>query len=667
MFDTIDQLAVNTVRSLSVEMVQAANSGHPGLPLGAAPMAYTLWSKYLKVSPKDPDWFNRDRFVLSAGHGSALLYSLLHLSGYKVSIDDIKSFRQLNSNTPGHPEVKHTDGVEATTGPLGQGIANAVGFAMAEAHLAATYNKPDFPIVDHHTFVLCGDGDLMEGISSEACSLAGTLKLGKLIMLYDSNDISLDGPLDKAFNEDIERRFKSIGWQYLRVEDGNDLDSIANAIEEAQNEVSKPTMIEVKTTIGFGSPNAGTHKVHGSPLGEEGIIKTKEALGWSYEDFFVPDEVKHRFEKLMIHSGHEEYLEWLQLVDDYEKNYPELAKAFRTSLRQELPDDLESKLPVYHVDDKELASRVSSQNAIQEIGKNLPNFWGGSADLSSSNNTMNKNSSDFSAEDYAGKNIWFGVREFAMGAALTGINLHGGLKTYAGTFFVFSDYLKAAIRVAAISQVPNIYVFTHDSVAVGEDGPTHEPIEQLAAFRATPNLDVIRPADGNEVNAAWLCALKATDHPTLLVLSRQGLPVLPHTDKWAYDGVEKGGYVLSPSESGEPHGILIATGSEVALAIDAQTALKEEGYDVSVVSLPSYSRFKKQSSDYIASVLPDTVRNRVSIEMGSSFGWGDIVGLDGRSIAIDTFGASGKGPEVVEHFGFTTKNIVKTYIEAYGK
>lgn len=667
MFDNTDQLAVNTIRTLSMDMIQAANSGHPGLPLGAAPMAYVLWSKYLKVNPAVSNWKDRDRFVLSAGHGSALLYSLLHLSGFDVSIEDLKQFRQYKSKTPGHPEVNFTDGVEATTGPLGQGIANAVGMAMAEAHLAQTYNREGFPIVDHYTYALCGDGDLMEGVAYEAMSLAGTLKLGKLIVLYDSNDISLDGPLNKSFNEDVRARVKAQGWEYLRVEDGNDLDAIAEAIEVAQCNGEKPTLIEVKTVIGYGAPKAGTSAVHGAPLGAEAIKATKEAYGWNYADFEVPEEVTRRFQKLLVETGQAEYEEWVALFNEYKAAHPELAAQFEASFKDEWTVRLEEVLPTYEVGDAALASRVTSQNAIQALGKALPHFWGGSADLSASNNTMNKADKDFQASQYDGRNIWFGVREFAMGAALNGMLLHGGTRGYIGTFFVFSDYLKAAMRVAAISHLPAVYVYTHDSIAVGEDGPTHEPIEQLAGLRSMPNLNVIRPADGNEVSAAWKVALEAKNRPTALVLTRQNLPVLEGTKEKAFAYVEKGAYVLSAQEGDVPEGVLVATGSEVNLAVEAQRVLKEKGYDVSVVSMPSMNLFDEQSAEYKESVLPTSVRNRLAIEMGASFGWERYVGLDGFVIGIDRFGESGNASVILPEFGFTVDHVVETYIQQFGK
>ena len=662
MFDKVDQLAVDTIRTMSVDAIQAANSGHPGLPIGAAPMAYVLWSKYLKVNPKQSRWVDRDRFVLSGGHGSALLYSLLHLSGYQVSIEDVKNFRQFNSKTPGHPEVDHTDGVEATTGPLGQGFANGVGMAMAEAHLAATYNRPGFPIVDHHTYVMCGDGDLMEGISYEATSLAGTLKLNKLIVLYDSNDITLDGELQKSFNESVKDRFIAQGWNYIRVEDGNDLDEIAEAIEEAQGETEKPTLIEVKTIIGYGAPNQGTNKIHGTPLGEEGIKIMKQNYEWEYAPFEVPKEVAHRFEKLLVQTGENDYQEWKELFEAYRKEYPELAKQFEDAFSGKVEVDWKEILPKFEFGSPAKASRVTSQEVIQELGKHIPSFWGGSADLSSSNNTMNKADTDFSAGNYAGRNIWFGVREFSMGAALNGILLHGGTRGYIGTFFVFADYVKPAMRVAALSKLPTIYVYTHDSIAVGEDGPTHEPIEQLAAFRATPNTNVFRPADGNEVAAAWKTALEDTTRPSLLVLSRQNLPVLEHSLELSFDGVDKGAYVVSPQQGEVPEGILIATGSEVNLAVEAQKVLRETGHDVSVVSMPAMNRFEEQSKEYQEAVLPSSVRKRVAIEMGASLGWHRYVGFDGELVTIDKFGASGNGNTVMKEYGFTVENVVASYL-----
>ena len=661
LFDKKDQLGVNTIRTLSIEAVQKANSGHPGLPMGAAPMAYALWTKHLKVNPTTSrNWVDRDRFVLSAGHGSAMLYSLLHLSGYNVTIDDLKNFRQWDSKTPGHPEVHHTDGVEATTGPLGQGIAMAVGMAMAEAHLAATYNRDSFPIMDHYTYAICGDGDLMEGVSQEASSMAGHMKLGKLIVLYASNDISLDGPTSKAFTENVGARYEAYGWQHILVKDGNDLDEIEAAIEAAKAETDKPTLIEVKTVIGYGAPKEGTSSVHGAPIGEEGITAAKAVYGWEYPDFTVPEEVAARFKETMIDEGQKAEEAWNEMFKNYEHAHPELAKQFKEAFANQLPEGWEQELPKYELGTS-AASRVTSKETIQAISKVVPSFWGGSADLSASNNTMVAAEKDFEPGQYEGRNIWFGVREFAMAAAMNGIQLHGGSHVYGGTFFVFTDYLRPAIRLAALQKVPVTYVLTHDSVAVGEDGPTHEPIEQLASVRCIPNVHVIRPADGNETVAAWKIAMTSTETPTILVLSRQNLPVLEGTLEHASDSVQKGAYVLSPQKGEQPSGILIATGSEVNLAVEAQAKLAEEGIDVSVVSMPSFDLFEKQSAEYKESVLPKAVTKRVAIEAAASFGWERYVGTEGKTITIDHFGASAPGGLVLEKFGFTPENVVNTY------
>lgn len=661
-FDNVDQLAVNTIRTLSMDAIQKANSGHPGLPMGAAPMAYALWSKHLKVSPKSSKWVDRDRFILSAGHGSAMLYSLLHLAGFDVTIEDLKEFRQWGSKTPGHPEVHHTHGVEATTGPLGQGIAMAVGFAMAEAHLSAVYNKPEYEVINHYTYAICGDGDLMEGVSQEATSMAGHMKLGKLILLYDSNDISLDGPTSKAFTENVGKRFEAQGWQYILVKDGNDLAEISKAIEEAKLEKDKPTIIEVKTVIGFGAPNQGTSKVHGAPLGAEGVLHAKKSYEWVHQDFEVPEEVAKRFKETIVASGENEVEKWKNLFDGYKKAHPELAAQFEEAFSEELPKGWDKDLPVFE-EGSSAASRVTSNQTIQALAKNIPNFWGGSADLSSSNNTMIAGQKDFEPGQYDGRNIWFGVREFAMAAVMNGIALHGGTRVYGGTFFVFVDYIKAAIRLAALQNLPVTYVLTHDSIAVGEDGPTHEPIEQLSSLRGLPNLNIIRPADGNEVVEAWKLAITSKDHPTLLVLTRQNLPVIHGTKELAPENLKKGAYVLSPQKGAKPEGILIATGSEVNLAINAQKALLEQGKDVSVVSMPSMDLFEKQDKAYKESVLPNDVRKRLAIEMGASFGWERYVGLDGTTLTIDHFGASAPGPKVIEEFGFTVENVVKKYLE----
>ena len=663
MFDNIDQLGVNTIRTLSIEAIQKANSGHPGLPMGAAPMAYALWTKHLNVNPATSlNWPNRDRFILSAGHGSAMLYSLLHLAGYQVTIDDLKNFRQWESKTPGHPEFHHTDGVEATSGPLGQGISTSVGMAMAEAHLAATYNRDSFNVVDHYTYALCGDGDLMEGVSGEASSMAGHMKLGKLIVLYDSNDISLDGPTSKAFTENVGARYEAYGWQHILVKDGNDLEAISKAIDEAKAETEKPTLIEIKTVIGFGSPKEGTSAVHGAPLGQEGIDVAKTVYGWEYPDFTVPEDVAKRFKEQINDKGAKSEAEWDAMFENYEKAHPELAKQFKMACAGDLPENWEKALPVYEEGTAQ-ASRVSSKDAIQAIAKAVPNIWGGSADLSGSNNTTIADEAEFQPGSYEGRNIWFGVREFAMASAMNGIHLHGGTRVYGGTFFVFTDYLRPAVRMSAIQGLPVIYVLTHDSVAVGEDGPTHEPIEQLASVRCMPNVQVIRPADGNETSAAWIQALETKNKPTILVLSRQNLPVLPNSKEMAKDGVAKGGYVISKAESNTPDGILIATGSEVDLAVQAQKELKAQGKDVSVVSLPSFDLFEAQDEAYKESVLPKAVTKRVAIEAASPFGWERYIGSEGKMIGIDHFGASAPGDYVLEQFGFTVENVVNTFNE----
>ncbi len=663
MFDKIDELGVNTLRTLSIDTIQKANSGHPGLPLGVSPMAYALWTRHLKVNPKTSnEWVDRDRFVLSAGHGSALLYSLLHVSGYDVTKDDLKEFRQWGSRTPGHPEVGQTDGVEATTGPLGQGIAMAVGMAMSEAHLGAVYNRKNFKIVDHYTYSICGDGDLMEGVSQEAASMAGHLKLGKLILLYDSNDISLDGPTSKAFTENVGQRFEAYGWQHLLIEDGTDLEMISKSIEEAKKEINKPTLIEIKTIIGHGAPNEGTSAVHGSPLGLEGVDIAKKSYKWDYPEFTVPDEVAKRFRDTIISRGEMAEKEWHALFTEYRDNYPELANQFLQGFSKKLPKNWEEGLPVYEFGTAQ-ASRVSSKEILEVLSNEIPNFWGGSADLSASNNTMITAEKDFESSQYEGRNIWFGVREFAMAAAMNGIALHGGTRIYGGTFFVFVDYLRPAIRLAALQGLPVIYVLTHDSIAVGEDGPTHEPVEQLSSLRSIPNLQIIRPVDGNETRAAWKLAIQSKNRPTVLVLSRQNLPVIKGTKEYADYNVSKGGYVISPQKAKKPEGILIATGSEVSLAIEAQKILYEKGMDVSVVSLPSFDLFEQQSSEYKDSVLPKTVRKRIAIEAGSSFGWEKYVTDYGKTLTIDKYGASAPGPEVLQKYGFTIDNLVQKYME----
>ena len=659
MFTEKDQLAITAIRTLSIDAIEKANSGHPGMPMGAAPMAYALWTRFMNHNPSNPEWFNRDRFVLSAGHGSMLLYSLLHLSGYGLDMEEIKNFRQWDSKTPGHPEYGHTRGVEATTGPLGQGIAMAVGMAMAERHLAATYNKENYEVVNHFTYSICGDGDLMEGVSAEAASLAAHLKLGRLVVLYDSNDISLDGELNMSFSESVAERFKAYGWQYIRVEDGNDLSEIAKALEEAKTDLDRPTMIEVKTVIGYGAPNkSGKAAVHGAPLGEDEMKLTKEYYKWTFEeDFYVPEEVYAQFKETVIDAGAKKEEEWNQLFGQYKEEYPELAAQLETAIKGELPEGWDKEIPVYEAG-KAVATRNSGGEVLNAIAKNVPSLFGGSADLAGSNKTMLKGEKDFLPGSYDGRNIWFGVREFGMGAALNGMALHGGLHVYGGTFFVFSDYLRPAIRLAALMNLPVTYVFTHDSIAVGEDGPTHEPIEHLAALRAMPNVSLIRPADSNEVAAAWKAALTSKSKPTALVLSRQNLMTLPLSAKLADEGVQKGAYVVSPAKKDQADAILLASGSEVGLAVQAQGVLAGEGIDVSVVSVPSFDRFEEQSADYKESVLPKSVKKRLAIELGTSFGWERYTGDEGRVLAMDRFGASAPGELLMEKFGFTPSNVV---------
>jgi transketolase len=655
----IEQQAINAIRTLSIDMIEKAKSGHPGLPMGAAPMIYELWTKHLKHNPGNPEWIDRDRFILSAGHGSALLYSMLHLTGYGLELDELKNFRQWGSKTPGHPEFGHTPGVEATTGPLGQGIAMAVGMAMAEAHLAATYNREGHEIINHYTYALCGDGDLMEGVAAEAISLAGHLGLGKLIVLYDSNDISLDGQLSMAFTENVQQRFEACGWQYLRVEDGTDIAAIGNAIREAQQDKTHPTLIEIRTIIGHGSPNkAGTSKVHGAPLGEEEARLTKEAYGWPHEPFHIPAEIREHFAAVKA-EGEKKEAAWNARFANYQQAYPELAKQLLQAMKHELPEGWDKDLPVYQPDAPQMATREASGAALNAIAKNLPSLFGGSADLASSNNTTLKDFPVFHQEDYAGRNVWFGVREFAMAAALNGLSLHGGVRPYGGTFFVFSDYLRPAVRLSALMKQPVIYVLTHDSIAVGEDGPTHEPIEHLASMRVIPGLITLRPADANETMEAYRFALSQKEAPVAMVLTRQKLPVLQGTAEKAREGLAKGAYVLSDAQNGEPQVILIATGSEVALAMRAQQALAEKGVAARVVSMPSMELFNKQSKEYKDSVLPPSIKARVAIEMGSTFGWDRYVGERGVVMGIDTFGASAPGDRVIREYGFTVENVIE--------
>ncbi|MFT8812449.1 transketolase [Oenococcus sp.] len=643
-----EEQAVNAIRFLSLDMIQKANSGHPGLPLDAAPMAYVLWQKFLNFYSQDPYWINRDRFVLSAGHGSAMLYSLLHLNNFGVSIDDLRQFRQLDSLTPGHPEWHHTPGVDATTGPLGQGLAMAVGMAMAEKHLSAIYNRPGFDIFDHKTYVIVGDGDLMEGISQEALAIAGEKKLYKLVVLFDSNDVSLDGPLNLSTNEQIRDRVIGDGWDYQFVSDGNNLADIGQAIDRAQKS-SKPSFIEIKTIIGYGTPLQGSNKVHGAAIGEENVTKTRDFYHWPYPAFKIPDSVYDLFKKSQ-ETKNRYYADWQKSFQDYRDAFPALAAELANN-------DLtlaSNHLQVKESHGQEVATRVVSSEIMQQLAQNNKNFWGGSADLSSSNKTYLKDQLNFTDLTPEGKNIFYGVREFAMTAITNGILLHGNSRAFASTFFIFSDYMKPAIRLAALQKIPSIFIFSHDSLAVGEDGPTHEPIEQLETLRATPGLDVYRPADANETLAAWKAIASTTDRPTALVTSRQALPILKETENAP---VEKGAYVASPSDGEVPDGILIASGSELHLALDVKKDFQQQGYDLSVVSMPSMDVFDRQDAAYKESVLPAQVVNRVSIEMASTLDWGRYTGLFGRNIGVDSFGKSGKAADVINDFGFNVPHI----------
>ena len=656
MFNKKDQLAIDTIRALSIDAIEEANSGHPGLPMGAAPMAYTLWTRHLNFNPQSKDYFNRDRFILSAGHGSALLYSLLHVSG-SLELEELKQFRQWGSKTPGHPEFRHTDGVEVTTGPLGQGFAMSVGMALAEAHLAGKFNKDDINVVDHYTYVLASDGDLMEGISHEAASFAGHNQLDKLIVLYDSNDISLDGELNKSFSEDVKQRFESYGWNHILVKDGNNLEEIDNAITKAKQQ-NGPTLIEVKTIIGYGAPNvSGTNGVHGAPLGTDERKLTFEAYGLDPEKRFnVPEEVYEIFQTTMLKRANEHEDEWKEKLETYTEKYPELAEEFKLAISGKLPENYKDELPKFS-SDHNAATRADSGEIIQAISKSVPSFFGGSADLAGSNKSNVKEATDYNPNTPEGKNVWFGVREFAMGAAVNGMAAHGGLHPYGATFFVFSDYLKPALRLSAIMGLNATFIFTHDSIAVGEDGPTHEPIEQLAGLRAIPNMNVIRPADGNETRVAWEVALESKQTPTSLVLTRQNLPYLDVDEETVEEGVRKGAYVVFETET-KPEYLLLATGSEVSLAIEAAKDLDKQGKGVRVVSMPNWFAFEQQSDEYKESVIPKELTKRVAIEMASPLGWHKYVGTEGKVIGIDGFGASAPGDLVVEKYGFTKENIL---------
>ncbi len=678
---TLEELCINTIRFLSADAVQQANSGHPGLPMGAAAMAYTLWTKFLKFNPKDPQWFDRDRFVLSAGHGSMLLYSLLYLTGYDLPLEELKHFRQWGSKTPGHPERGHTVGVEVATGPLGQGFGNAVGMAIAEAWFAARFNRPGHDIVDHYTYGICGDGDLMEGISQEAASLAGHLQLGKLIFLYDQNHISLAGGTSLCFTEDVGKRFEAYGWHIQHVERGNDTEEIEKAIRRAREEVNRPSLILVHTHIGYGSPKKqDTFEAHGNPLGEEELQAAKKALGWgSMEKFYLPED-SVKFFRQVGEKGAKKQKDWQSKFDAYKKAFAKEAAELEQMLSGKLPENWRADLPKWKPEDKPIATRAAGGQALNALAKHIPNIMGGSADLNPSTSTALKGEGDFQPPEaggpavqgavggvwgYAGRNIAFGVREHAMGAAVNGMAAHGGLLPYSATFLVFSDYMKPPIRLGALSQLKAYYIFTHDSVGVGEDGPTHEPVEQLAGLRSIPGLNVMRPADATETAESWAVAIEH-DGPTLFAFTRQNVPHLSRANAKGGD-VSKGAYILSEAEGGAPEVILIGTGSEVSLCMTAQEKLKGYGVKARVVSMPSWFLFSKQDESYREEVLPKSIKKRVTVEAGSTYGWERWAGDEGTMIGIDHFGASAPGDQIMKHFGFTTEHVTSAALELLGR
>ncbi len=661
----IDDLCINTIRTLSMDAVQKANSGHPGAPMGLAPAAYVLWTRVMKHNPENPGWLDRDRFILSAGHASMLLYSVLHLSGYAVTLDDIKNFRQWNSKTPGHPEFGHTPGVETTTGPLGQGFANAVGMAMAERHLAARFNRPGNEIVDHHTYMICGDGDMMEGVSSEAASLAGHLGLGKLICIYDDNKISIEGNTEITFTEDVALRFKAYHWHILNVDDGNDIDAIYNAVQAAKSQTERPSLIVLRTHIAYGSPNKqDTADAHGAPLGEEEVRLTKKALGIPENNMFhIPDAVLNRFGQC-VEAGKKAEAGWQEKFQAYSKKYPDMTEKWVDAMSGFLTTGWDEDIPDFSVSDGPMATRAASGKVLNAIAPKLPTLIGGSADLAPSNKTYLDASHEFQKDAYDGRNIRFGVREHAMGGVMSGMFLHHGLRPYGGTFLVFADYLRPALRVAAIMKIPVIYIFTHDSIAVGEDGPTHQPVEHLASLRAIPGITVIRPADASETARAWRQAIKTTTGPVALILSRQKLPVLKLN--LLEDGLEKGAYVLADCD-GNPDIILIATGSEVHVILEAKARLLEKGVAARVVSMPSWELFENTSQNYKDRVLLPNVPIRLAVEAGSPMGWCKYVGSSGAVIGINRFGASAPGGVIMEKYGFTPDHVVEKVLELLKK
>ena len=663
----LDDLAVATIRTLAIDGVQKANSGHPGMPLGSAPMAHVLWTRHLKFDPQHPHWPDRDRFVLSAGHGSMLLYALLHLSGYGLTIEELEDFRQLGSRTPGHPEVHVTPGVEVTTGPLGAGVSNGVGLAIAEAFLGATFNRPGFDLVDHRTYAIVGDGDLMEGVAAEAASLAGHLKLGKLIYLYDDNKISIEGCTDLAFTEDVGMRFQAYGWQVITVDDGNDLKAIDLALDMACADKTRPSLVMVHTIIGCGSPHkAGSAEAHGSPLGVDECALTKEAYGWPPDLLFaVPDRVREQYAAVGT-AGRALRARWDELFGRYEQEYPEPAKQWKDALAGTLPDGFAEKLPVFAAGEN-VATRSASGKALNAVAPLLPTLLGGSADLAPSNNTYLVGMGDFEPGSYAARNLHFGVREHGMGGILNGLAAHGGIFPYGGTFLQFVDYMRPAVRLAALSKFPAVYVFTHDSIGLGEDGPTHQPIEHLASMRAMPGLVTLRPSDANETVLAWRLALERRDGPTALILTRQNLPVLDRTVLGAAEGLLKGGYVLKDALGARPELILIATGSEVEIALAAADTLAARNVTVRLVALPSWELFELQDAEYREAVLPAAVTARVSIEAASTFGWSRYVGSAGASVGIDHFGASAPAKVLYKEFGITAENLVATALRVLGR
>lgn len=650
----ISNLSIATIRSLGIDTINKANSGHPGMVLGSAPALYTLFNKELNIYNKEAEWINRDRFVLASGHASALLYSMLHLTGFDVTIDDLKNFRQLNSRTPGHPEIEMTHGVDASSGPLGQGIPMAAGMAMAEKFLASQYNKENFDIIDHYTYVLCGDGDMQEGVTYEAASLAGHLSLGKLIVLYDANKVTLDGPLSMSFSENVKKRYEACNWQVLEVKDGNDINEIHKAIKKGKKEQFKPTLIIVNTVIGFGSANQGTNKVHGAPLGKEDGKNAKLSYGFDHDEFYVPEEVYEDFKKKTIKRGKSKFNKWNKLFNEYKEQYPTEAKQLEDAIAGKYSlniDELLKNYPVGHND----ATRNTSLEVIQEVAKQNPTFLSGTADLASSTKTKIKDEDDFSVENYNGRNLVFGIREFAMVAIMNGMTLHKGVKVSAGGFLVFSDYFKAAVRMACLMKLPIILPLSHDSIAVGEDGPTHQPIEQFAMLRSIPNMHVIRPGDAVEMAAAWKLAIESTENPTALILTRQNVETMENS---SVEGVSKGAYVIGKEEN-HLDAIIIASGSEVNLAMKAKKVLFEKGIDVRVVSMPCQEIFDQQDEQYKEAVLPNAMRKRLSVEMASSFGWHKYVGLDGITMSIDEFGKSAPAQDVIPSYGFTVDGVVE--------